>query len=208
MKYYTIPARKGSKGFPNKNRLLFDHTFNTIPKEFYENVIITTDDDFIIEKVRDLNVKIIKRSAKLSGDKVPIKPVLVDVIEKCNLKNEDDIILLYLTYPRRSFEIIEIVYSFYKKHNAKSLLCARELKIHPYLCFYRLDNYKGKSIVDHELYRRQDYPECFALSHFVCIIKVGNIEHLNNNLYSEDTIFFDISPVIDIDTLEDYKGFL
>ena len=54
----------------------------------------------------------------------------------------------------------------------------------------------------------QDYPECFALSHFVCIIKVGYIERLNKNLYFEDTIFFDISPVIDIDTLEDYKEFL
>ena len=208
MEYFVIPARKGTKGFPNKNNLLFDSTFNKIPKKFHKNVIITSDDELILEKVQDLNIKLIKRNAKLSGDKVSLKPVLIDVIEKCNLKDEDDIILLYLTYPKRSFEIIEKAYSFYKKHNAKSLLCAREIKIHPYLCFYRLENYKGKSIVDHDLYRRQDYPECFALSHFVCIIKVGSIGRLNKNLYSEDTIFYDISPVIDVDTLEDYKEFL
>lgn len=208
MRYFVIPARKDSKGFPFKNRKLLKFTLKIFPKESFKDIIITTNDEVIIDLVKNSNIKIVKRSEELSSDNVSIKPVLIDVIQKCNLKDNDDIILLYLTYPQRTIEKVDEIYNFYKENNALSLLCAKKVKTHPYLCFYRLDDYKGKPIVKHDLYRRQDYPDCFRLSFYVCIVNVGYIENLNLNLYNDETIFYAIEDYIDIDSLEDFENFL
>ena len=140
MRYFVIPARKHSKGFPFKNRVLLDYTLNSIPKEFHKDIIITTDDEVIIDKVKGTNITVVKREESLAGDDVSIKAVLIDVIQKCNLKDDNDIIKLYLTYPQRTFEDIETAYNFYKANTAKSLLCAKKIKYHPYKCFYKKEN--------------------------------------------------------------------
>ena len=42
-----IPARKGSKGFKFKNRILFSHTANFINQiDWFDEVIVSTDDHF------------------------------------------------------------------------------------------------------------------------------------------------------------------
>ena len=53
----VIPARKGSKGFPGKNRHLFDYVTSQIPHEFKRHVIFTSDDDANIHKLfNDLDI--------------------------------------------------------------------------------------------------------------------------------------------------------
>ena len=47
-----IPARKGSKGLPGKNRLLLEHTISKIPEIYKKDVIVTTDDESIIEQYK------------------------------------------------------------------------------------------------------------------------------------------------------------
>lgn len=74
---------------------------------------------------------------------------------------------------------------------------------------YELEDNKGKQLVNHNLFRRQDYPKCFELSHFICIIKTKEIKNLNENLYNDNTIYFPINNVIDVDyqkDLEKYNG--
>lgn len=208
MRYFVIPARKGSKRLPLKNRKLLQYTLDIIPKEYYKNIIVTTDDEVIIEKVKEFNIKVINREKELANDTASIKSVLSDVIDKCQLKEDDDIINLYLTYPNRTFERIEEIYKFYKENNAKTLLCAFKVKTHPYLCFYRLENHRGRPIVKHNLYRYQDYPECFRSSFYVCIFKAGYIQNLGPNMYNEETIFYDIEDQIDVDTEDDLNKFL
>ena len=74
--------------------------------------------------------------------------------------------------------------------------------------FLKQDNNRGKQIIEHDLHRRQDYPECFELSHFVCIFQVGIINKLNKNMYNENTYFHKINPSIDVDHETDFKQFL
>jgi len=39
--HIVIPARKGSKGYPGKNRYLFDHTINSIPGDsMFEGIVL------------------------------------------------------------------------------------------------------------------------------------------------------------------------
>jgi len=203
MIYYVIPSRRNSKGLLFKNRFLLDYTINQISDENFKNTIVSTDDEVIIDKLKDTNIKVIKRLLKLSKDDVSIKKVMLDVIDKCSMVNNDVIVLLYLVYPMRINKDIEAIISFYRKNNAKSLLCCHKVTDHPCLTFYAKDNFRGEQIIKHNAYRRQDYPECFSLSHFVCIFKVSEIDNLNANLYNKDTIFYPIEKPIDIDTKED-----
>ena len=69
---------------------------------------------------------------------------------------------------------------------------------------YDLGDNKGKQIITHDLYRRQDYPKCFEISHFICIFKVNELNNLNKNMYNDNTIFFPIDCVVDVDTQKDF----
>ena len=200
-----IPARKGSKGLPGKNAILIKHTLSTIPNYVKDNVIITTNDGKVIDQ--SVGYKILLRNAKLSGDEISTKDVLLDVIQKYNIVDEEIVMMLYLTYPERTWTDIEAALNFFLDNNAKSLLCRVEPKSHPYLCMFSENDNKGSQIVEHNLYRRQDYPECFELSHFICIFRANELEKLNKNLYNKDTIFYKIKRPVDVDTKEDLKRY-
>ena len=204
MIYYVIPSRRNSIGVSFKNRMLLSYTLNVIPEN--EKIIFSTDDEVIIEKVKGMGT-IIERSEELSGPNVCIKKVMVDVIEKCFLKSTDVIVMLYLVYQMRTREYVLKYISFYNGNKGKSLLCCYETLVHPFLSFYAQDNFKGKPIVKHNFYRRQDYPECFSLSHFICIFNVGEINNLKEDLYNDDTLFYPIEKPIDIDTQKDIEDF-
>ena len=206
--YFVIPARRDSKGFPFKNRKLLDYTINQIPLKLHKNTIVTTNDEKIIEKLSQSEINVLERDEKLSLDSTNIRDVMEDVIDKFSLDYSDTIIMLYLTSPERKFSDIEKILDIYKENNISTLTCCMEPKSHPCLCFLKQDNNRGKQIIEHDLPRRQDYPECFELSHFVCIFQVGIINKLNKNMYNENTYFHKINPSIDVDHETDFKQFL
>lgn len=208
-----IPARKGSKGLPFKNRQLFQHTANIIPKEFYENVWVTTDDEEIIKSAREYTFNIIHRPAELAEDETSTRDAIFHAIEKIGVPLDEPIILLYLTYPERTWSHVEEAISLFIKHYSlglcDSLLCRKEIKTHPYLYMYErgVNGMFGEQIVRHDEYRRQSYPPCFEISHYLSIFTSRSINKLNRNLYSEDTLFFRIPDVIDVDTKIDLARF-
>ena len=199
--YFIIPARKNSKGFKFKNRFLFEK----LPQELKNESVIVTSDDEVIREINNQSYQFdfIKRPDHLSLDTTSIKPVLQHVVEEKKLSEEDTLVVLYLTYPERTFLDIKEILKFYHTHNAKSLLCREPLKQHPYLCFFE-EGVNGRRIVDHNLYRRQDYPKCFYGSHFVAIVKAGFLPSVDLNLHSKETIFYDLGErKIDVDNKED-----
>ena len=206
--YFVIPARKGSKGFPKKNRKLLDFTIKEIPKKNLENVIVTTDDQYIIKKLKITKIKILDRNKKLSKDTTSIKDVMLDVVKKFEMDSNDKIVMLYLTSPKRRFSDIKKILNYYERKKTKSLTCCVETKSNPFLCFFQLKNNKGQQIIKHDLYRRQDYPKCFEMRHFVVIFEVNEIPKLNNNMYNKHTTFYKIKDDIDIDYESDLKKFL
>lgn len=199
---FIIPARKGSKGFPHKNRSLIDFTIESIPPVLREKILITTDDNQIIKRFSDL--KVVKRSTKNSDDMASMKDVLREI--KPNIETTN-IVLLYLTYPERTFNDITSTIKFFINKNAKSLLCKKPLNTSPFLMMFDHGLY-GSQIIKHNLYRRQDYQKCFEISHFVAIMRLSEIENLNNNLYNEETVFYPIKNVIDVDLREDLQKYV
>ena len=206
--FFVIPARRDSKGLPFKNRKLLDYTINNIPIELHEKTIVTTNDEKIIEKLSATNINVLRRDEQLCLDDISIKDVMLDVVKKFQMKSNDTIVMLYLTSPDRKFSDIEKILGYYYERKIKTLTCCVEPKTHPYLVLFKKENQKGEQVVKHDLYRRQDYPECFEIRHFVCIFQVDEIQKLNSNMYNENTIFYKIDSDIDVDHENDLKEFL
>ena len=202
-----IPARRNSKGLPFKNRLLFEHTIGTIPTEHLKDVLISTDDEVLVEKCRLLGLNVSVRPDNLALDETSTKEVIQYHIDNKDIGLDDTVIMLYLTYPERTWSDIEDAYIFFMGNGAKSLLCKKEINsTHPYLYMFDLENNKGAQLVEHNLYRRQDYPPVFEISHYVCIFNINELTKLNNNLYNDETFFFKINDVVDVDTKVDLDG--
>ena len=206
--FFIIPARRDSKGLPFKNRKLLDYTINNIPIELHEKTIVTTNDEKIIEKLSSTNINVLRRDEQLCLDDISIKDVMLDVVKKFQMKSNDIIVMLYLTFPDRKFSDIKKILDYYFDREIKTLTCCVEPKTHPYLVLFKKENQKGEQVVKHDLYRRQDYPECFEIRHFVCIFQVDEIQKLNSNMYNESTIFYKIDSDIDVDHENDLKEFL
>ena len=206
--FFIIPARRDSKGLPFKNRKLLDYTINNIPIELHEKTIVTTNDEKIIEKLSSTNINVLRRDEQLCLDDISIKDVMLDVVKKFQMKSNDTIVMLYLTSPDRKFSDIKKILGYYYERKIKTLTCCVEPKTHPYLVLFKKENQKGEQVVKHDLYRRQDYPECFEIRHFVCIFQVDEIQKLNSNMYNESTIFYKIDSDIDVDHENDLKEFL
>ena len=211
--WILIPARKESKGFPHKNRKLLDFTINSIPKDYLNLVYVSTDDNFIKDKALNLNVNIIDRPSNLAKDETSMKDVLQHFIKVNNISKNSNIILLYLTYPERTWSDISNIYNFFKDKKADSLICAEKVEQHPYLCFYERENLKGEMIVKHNLYRRQDYPKCLKQSMFVACYKTKIVDKLNDLMVEDNSIYYkleknkvDVDYKIDFDKLKNERG--
>ena len=177
-----IPARKGSKGVKFKNRTLLEYTLATIPIELQKETYVSTDDEVIKKTIENTNFNLHCRSSSSASDTASIKHLVeefcADVI---NEDSDETVVMLYLTYPQRTYSDIEKAIQFFEKKSSKSLLCRQPLKSNPFLCMYEEEDCKGSQIITHDLYRRQDYPKCFEISHFVSVFKKSEVKNLNNN---------------------------
>ena len=181
--FIVIPARRDSKGVPFKNRKLIEHTLKIIPSELSDRVYITTDDE-VIQEMYSGKYNVVARNPKYAKDSTSTKETLVDFFKTIN-QSVGNCILLYTVYPNRTWDDVVDFYKFYKSKDADSVLAKkRVIEPHPFLMMYDVGNHKGASLVEHDLYRRQDYPAIFELSHFVSIFNISELHNLNNNLYS------------------------
>ena len=206
-----IPARKGSKGFPGKNIKLFEYTANSIPDEFRKNVTVLTDDPIISEMSKRWNFECLDRPESVSNDTASTKSLIKWYIDHHIPSEQMDqfspIVVLYLTYPERAWSEVNRAVSLFEEMGSTSLLCKKEIETSPFLILKEESDLKGSQLFYHDLYRRQDYPKCFELSHYVCILDPRCINKLNSNLYDRDTIFMEIhSNVIDVDSKKDYNS--
>ena len=203
--WLVLPARQGSVGFPNKNRLLFEYTALSIPDQLKSRTIVTTDDDVIKNSAKELGFIVVDRPASLATSTANTRDVLLHVKNTLKIKDTDIIIMLYLTFPERKFDDVEQVFDFFQKNNALSALCKSRLDKHPYLCLYEKEDNRGAQVITHDLYRRQDYPKCFFVLHYVFVSVASEIKKLNKNLYNDNTLYYPIERKIDIDEPEHFE---
>ena len=203
--YFLIPARMGSKGFPLKNRKLFEYTAKIIPEDVKRKTFVSTDDDYIKDIAKQNGISVIHRPPELAQDETSMKDVLKHFIETKNISCNEDVTLLYLTYPERTWKDVENIYDHFSTIEEKSLVCCEEVQEHPYLCFHERENNKAELIVDHKFYRRQDYPSCLRLSMFVACYTVDIVDELHNLMFEKNTHFYKLQKhKVDVDYLDQF----
>jgi CMP-N-acetylneuraminic acid synthetase len=228
MFHYIVPAREGSKGFPNKNRKLVPIIKEKFPRRVLSRIIVTTDDPKIQEFVRESRMKLVERPKELAQDETSIKPVIEHVFSKFDFYDNDDIVLLYPTYPEREYKRdVRSILGFYKKNQASSLLCLQPPTEDTYShLMMRLDSdtMKARHVFPSERgkFRRQEAKgklkdldfeihsgeNVYEYSHFVSVFRVDELDSLNKNLYNKDTIYYRLNNrVIDVDTKEDWRQY-
>src|SRR4030042_4309061 len=188
MIYYLIPARKGSKEWPEKNRKLFGITADLLIDHGFD-VIVSTDDNEIMRMAKNRGFSVIVRPDELATDTADMLGVMKHVSEKANLLGNDFIFLLSLTSPGRTMKDIADAFQLLRKSGAPSLVCRTLAKTSPYMCVHE----DGRPVLTQNYYRRQDYPNCYEIRHHVAIYKVSEIYKLNKHLFNRDTALFGIS---------------
>ena len=166
-----IPARGGSKGVPRKNirpvagKPLIAYTIETALacQDLFHRVIVSTDDDEISTIARQYGAEVpFRRPDDLSGDKVPMIPVLqhaVREIEALDSVNIDWVFLLQPTNPFRTVEDITTAIGMARAGGCDSVISVVQVfAVHPIL-MKRIegDELLPYCIEEEEGTRRQDY---------------------------------------------------
>jgi len=215
-----IPARGGSKGIPNKNiallngKPLISYTIDSCKNSILSDFYCSTDSEEIAIVSEKYGCKTIKRPPKLATDKTSMLSVVKHFRDYLNNKNAEfnAIMVLYPTYPLRKSDLINDALSVFDNIDDNcSLIGMHSPYTHPYLCYKIGSNDKLSQVLNFDInrfYRRQDYPECYEISHVISILPKSSIETLNFQLYNEHTkgyIVQDKHQAINIDDSEDLK---
>ena len=204
-----IVARAGSKGLPGKNRILFDYTADAAIQSELNSIWVSTDDPEIMSKAERKGVKVHERPSSLGADDASVMSV---VSEFAGTHEEDEpIFVLYPTYPRRGASVIDETKFIFENYlfPVCSMIGFKKAKTSPYMCYEMRGQYI-EPVLDHDYYRRQDYPPAFEICHAVCIVDPSCLHLLDSQMVGEKTIpyfFSSESMLIDIDTEEDLKEF-
>lgn len=208
LKNIIIPARAGSKGWVRKNLKLFTHTADSIPGQYRSRVIVSTDDLQIAALSEDAGFTVHNRSEETSQDVTDTKATVTEVIDSLETTPTDLFVMLYLTYPTRTWDDVQGMYNKFISTKCSSMLCRQPVKTHPYLVMYPGEQDTGKLVINHRAYQRQQYPECFEISHYMCMFRAGELPKLGRNMYNKNTKYYPIERVIDVDSETDYKNFI
>ena len=179
-----------------------DYTVDKIPQEYRDSVYVYTDDDFFLARCKEKKVNYVERKEALDSEST--REMIQGFLKNTNTISEE-ILMLYLTYPNRSWSQVTAALRIFREEKVKSLLCKKEADTHPYLCMYENPQNTGTPVVEHDYYRRQDYPKCFEISHQICIFNSEEISNLNKNIYNENTRYLLVNDVVDVDYESDLK---
>mgnify|MGYP006112158355 CR=1 FL=1 len=183
---FIIPARKGSKGIPNKNtkllngKPLINYTLDYASKVStgLDKVCITTDDNKVKELAKKYDFDILKRPSKLATDSSSMNDVVKHVIEKYNRQGIffKAFIILQPTSPIRhinDFNKIELLYT----PEIDMVVSVRKARENPYYLLYE-ENSSGFIAKSKELIitRRQDAPEVYCLNGSIFMINPKSLD--------------------------------
>lgn len=132
----VIPARKGSKRIPNKNRklvggkpLIYWSIKYALESELIDKVIVTTDDNRIKVYCEEFDVIIDDRPSELSKDTTTLTEVMQYIVNKYPCEN---VVILRPTSPIRINEIIDTCINCYTKFHLNSLMTGFTNKERPW----------------------------------------------------------------------------
>ncbi len=137
-----VPARKSSKGLPNKHhkligtRSLIQRTLDTCEELGLKTFVLTDDPKIkaLTQNYEGFDASY-DRPSSLSNDESNVVDLITDYLQKQDLSHPVNIILLQPTNPFRDINEILNALSWFKKNRLKSLAFYGEPLIEPNDCF-------------------------------------------------------------------------
>ncbi len=211
-----IPARGGSKGVKNKNirvlggKPLIQYTIEAaLASGCVDRLVVTSDDDKILEIAKSLEVDCIKRPDELASDTASSDAVIFHVLETLtDLSDLDDLVLLQPTSPLRTANDISLAYAKYKEVHPEMLISVSRVEMELQKAFVSDSNgyLRGLLSPDAPFTRRQDLPDIFLPNGAIYICGVGRFK--SGKALPRVGLFpyvmgADVS--VDIDTVADFE---
>lgn len=183
-----IPARKGSKRLPEKNKAIFDgkplwlNAVNIAKDAGIKNIVVSTDDDEILSYLpKGEGVQILKRSEKAASDEATQDDVIIEVIHQLTQQGIE-----------------------HKEYKTICILHAVSPCLEPYTLKHALHQFQDKNMRCLIAYNR-DYKPAGAFY----IFKYSEFSFYGNSIYGIDGLHIYILPpeqAIDVDNLWDYRA--
>lgn len=209
-----IPARKGSKGLPGKNRYplagkpLIAYTMHAAQCSNYINDIhISSDDEDILALTNDNQCIALHRPAHIAQDTTSMAPVIEHFIETCHISSSSFIVLLQPTSPLRTQEHIDQSIALMLQNNHDAVISVTDIDgHHPYKALKVSDEGKLTGLVNDQapFSRRQDCPTCYFANGAIYVFRCDRfMEEKQIPLRDACPYAMPIEKSIDIDTRQD-----
>jgi len=208
----VIPARKGSKRIPHKNTkefcgkpLAIWTIIAACKTEEIDNVIVTTDDEYLLDMCSQFDVKTIIRDPYLCTDEASSWDVAQDAMNQVQAKPDDILIYLQPTSPLRTYRHIRAALMFFNLTKSDAVISAYPCNKLNY--GFKLTNGYLDPLF-HKAYlkkRSQDLPEAYLPNGAIYIIKYGDFLTYHS-FYGPLTKVFRMMPEysVDIDDMNDF----
>lgn len=211
-----IPARSGSKRIKKKNiKLFYKKPIISYPiialkkSKIFDKIIVSSDSEFVGKIAKKNGVDFYKRSKKLSGDKVPTRDVILDVINwlKKKLITPTFVCCIYPTTPLITALDLKKTYKLIKSQK-KGYIFSAIKNSYPIQRTFFFDNIKGIRMINEKNYfkRSQEFQETFH--------DAGQFYWAHSQTWEKQKIIFTKNSKIyllplnkahDIDTYDDWK---
>mgnify|MGYP003998268753 CR=1 FL=1 len=211
-----IPARRGSKGLPNKcvyplNGVpLIEYTIRAaLTSDVIDDVVVTTDSAEAKAIACSYGLSVIDRPAHLATDEVGTQEVLEHAISHLDLKVDSLLVLLQPTSPLRAGVHVDAALSRLCNDNVRGVYSVSERTEKPLKAFIENDDgfLVGLAGPGCPFMRRQDLPKAYFSNGAIYIFYVGD--------FLKAKYGFDIANIlpyvmgvhesIDIDDIEDLQ---
>ena len=213
--YCLIPAKGISKSIPSKNLIkiknknLLEITILNAKKSKYINKIyVSSENKFILNLAKKLNVIPVKRSKKYSIGDIEPKFLVREFLKlNKNISRKDFIVYLQPTSPMRTFKHIDDAIKTLIKSNFNSLTSVRRIA-NKYSKFVILKNNKIKTLLVRNILTssRQSLKKIYLPNGAIYIFKVSEFIKFNNfPILNSLAYLMDNKSSLDIDTKDDLK---
>ncbi len=212
----VIPARKGSKGIPGKNRkllngkLLIQYSIDFALENFDRTQIYLSTDDEVILQIAEQNgiMATELRPSHLATDQASMQEVLKYIITKQEAvgNNYQGLILLQPTSPfRRSLDLIAMLKLF--DDSVEMVVSVKESKLNPYFNLFE-ENEEGFMLKSKNstALNRQESPKVYAYNGSIYLLKINALKSTNISDFTKVRKF--IMPIefsVDIDDSIDWE---
>lgn len=190
-----IPARGGSKRLPRKNVLglcgkpLIVHTIEAALKSEYINkVIVSSDDEEILNISSNFGADIIKRPVELASDTATTFDAIKHTIE--NVEKYDYIVLLQPTSPLRNAKHIDEAIELLEIKNADAVVSVCEMDHSPLWSNTLPNDGNMRGFLREEILnkRSQDLEKYYRLNGAIYICKTEKLIE-NKSFFLKENIF-------------------